>query len=169
MHPGRAPGHRATQGGFTYFGALVLVVLIGLMLAAAGEVASQQAQREREAELLFIGHQYRDAIERYFKLNHRFPARLDDLVNDTSGGIAVTRYLRKRYRDPMAPGSDWIVIGAADGGIQGVASSSGHATIKRAAFDPLDVDFDKAEKYTDWAFVYDPLRALRSPVGRPTT
>jgi type II secretory pathway pseudopilin PulG len=168
MRPGSAP-RRAAQGGFTYFGVLVLVVLIGLMLAAAGEVASKQAQREREAEMLFIGHQYRDAIERYFKLNHRFPARLDDLVNDTNGGVVATHYLRKRYRDPIAPGTDWIVIGAADGGIQGIASSSERPTIKRAGFDPLDVDFDKAEKYNDWAFVYDPLQGLRSPVGRPTT
>jgi type II secretory pathway pseudopilin PulG len=168
MRHGRAP-RRAAQGGFTYFGVLVLVVLIGLMLAAAGEVAGQQAQREREAQLLFIGHQYRDAIERYFQMNHRFPARLDDLVSDTSGALAVTHYLRKRYQDPMAPGADWIVIGAAEGGVQGVASSSTRTTIKRAGFDPVDVDFDKAERYSDWAFVYDPLRGLRSPLGRPTT
>jgi len=168
MRHGRA-SRCAAQGGFTYFGVLVLVVLIGLMLAAAGEVASQQAQREREAELLFIGHQYRDAIERYFQLNHRFPTRLDALVIDTSGALAVTHYLRKRYSDPMAPGTDWIVIGAADGGIQGVASSSARTTIRRAGFDPADVDFDKGEKYSDWAFVYDPLHGLRSPIGRPTT
>jgi type II secretory pathway pseudopilin PulG len=168
MRHGRAP-RRAPQGGFTYFGVLVLVVLIGLMLAAGGEVASQQAQREREAELLFIGHQYREAIERYFQMNHRFPERLEDLVSDRSGAVAVTHYLRKRYRDPMAPGTDWMVIGAADSGIQGVASSSTRSTIKRAGFDPVDVDFDKGEKYSDWAFVYDPLRGLRSPIGRPTT
>jgi len=166
MGHGRAP-RRGAQEGFTYFGVLVLVVLIGLMLAAAGEVASQQAQREREAELLFAGHQYRDAIERYFQMNHHFPTRLDDLVTDTSGGIAASHYLRKRYRDPMAPGAEWSVIGAVGGGIQGVASSSDRPTIKRAGFDPVDVDFDKAGKYSDWAFVYDPLHGLRSPIGRP--
>jgi len=162
MRPGRA-----AQGGFTYFGVLVLVALIGLMLAGAGEVASQQAQREREIELLFVGHQYRDAIERYFQMNHHFPAKLDDLVSDAGGAVAVSHYLRKRYRDPMAPGAEWVLIGAADGGIQGVASSSDRPTIKRAGFDPVDVDFDKAEKYSDWAFVFDPLRGLRSPIGRP--
>ncbi len=167
MHPGRAP--RSAQGGFTYFGVLFLVVLIGLMLSMAGEVASQQARRECEVELLFIGHQYRDAIERYFQLNHRFPVRLEDLVADTSGGPSVSHYLRRRYRDPMAPGADWILLGAADGGIRGIASSSGQAPIKRAGFDPVDVDFDKAEKYADWAFIYDPLRGLRSPIGRPAT
>jgi len=169
MRRGRGRTRHRAQRGFTYFGVLLLVVLIGLLLAAAGEVASQQAQREREAELLFVGHQYRDAIERYFQLNHHFPARLDDLVSDSSAGIAVTHYLRKRYRDPMAPTADWTVMGAADGGIQGVASSSSRTPIKRAGFDPVDVDFDKAEKYVDWAFVYDPLRGLRSPIGRPST
>jgi type II secretory pathway pseudopilin PulG len=145
---------------------LVLVVLIGLMLAAAGEVASQQAQREREIELLFVGHQYRDAIERYYRFNHRFPERLDDLVTDANGAVTTVHYLRKRFRDPMSPGRDWIAIAAADGGIQGIASSSNRAPIKRAGFDPVDVDFDKAEKYADWAFVYDPLQGLRSPIGR---
>jgi type II secretory pathway pseudopilin PulG len=166
MPPGKS-SRRAAQGGFTYFGVLVMVVLIGLMLAAAGEVASHQAQRERESELLFVGHQYRDAIERYFRLNHHFPVRLDDLVGDASAGPLVSHYLRKRYRDPMAPTAEWVLIGAADGGIQGVASSSDRTSIKRAGFDSVDVDFDKAEKYTDWAFVYDPLRGLRSPIGRP--
>jgi type II secretory pathway pseudopilin PulG len=168
MRPGKTRrGGRAAQGGFTYFGVLVLVVFIGLMLAKAGEVASQQAQREREAELLFIGHQYRDAIERYYRLNHRFPVRLDDLVTDTAGGPGVMHYLRKRFRDPMAPDSDWILIGAPDGGIRGVASSSQRTSIKRAGFDSVDVDFDKAEKYSDWAFVFDPVRGLHSPIGRP--
>jgi type II secretory pathway pseudopilin PulG len=172
MLPGRsaAAAHGgANQGGFTYFGVLFLVVLIGLMLSAAGELASQQARREREAELLFVGHQYRDGIERYFRLNHRFPLRLDDLVSDNSGGLTTARYLRKRYRDPMAPGAEWVLIGAPDGGIQGVASSSNQTPIKRAAFDPVDVDFEKAGKYTDWAFIFDPLRGLRSPIGRPST
>jgi len=169
MRHGRAPPRRGAQRGFTYFGVLVLVTLIGLMLATAGEFASQQAQRERETELLFVGHQYRDAIGRYVQLNHHFPPHLDDLVSDSSGGVTVAHYLRKRYRDPMAPETDWVVIGAADGGIQGVASSSSRAPLKRAGFDPGDVDFDKAEKYADWAFVYDPLRGLRSPIGRPPT
>jgi type II secretory pathway pseudopilin PulG len=166
MRPGSGGWCLPRQGGFTYFGVLLLVVLIGLMLSAAGEVASHQAQREREAELLFIGHQYRDAIERYYRFNHRFPVRLDDLVADNSGAIASVHYLRKRFPDPMSPGRDWIAIGAPDGGIQGIASASGRAPIKRAGFDPVDVDFDKAEKYTDWAFVYDPLQGLRSPIGR---
>jgi type II secretory pathway pseudopilin PulG len=154
------------QAGFTYFGILILVVFIGLMLAAAGEVASHQAQRERETELLFIGHQYRDAIELYYRFNRRFPSHLDDLVNDSTNGPKVMHYLRKGYRDPMAPQAAWILIGAADGGIQGVASSSERPPIERAGFDPVDTDFDKAERYSEWAFVYDPLRGLRSPIGR---
>jgi hypothetical protein len=47
-----------------------------------------------------------------------------------------------------------------------VSSSSARAPLKRAGFEAVDVDFDKAEKYSDWAFVYDPVRGLRSPIGR---
>src|SRR5450631_1580977 len=68
------------EGGFTYVGLLVLVLLIGVMMAAAGEVASTATQRERETELLFIGNQYRDAIGRFVTVNHRFPQSLEELV-----------------------------------------------------------------------------------------
>jgi len=60
-------GERARRraGGFTYVGLLALIVLIGLMLAAAGEVAATAAQRERETQPLWVGHEYSAAIGRY--------------------------------------------------------------------------------------------------------
>ncbi len=58
-------GSRSARG-FTYLGLLAVVVLIGLLLAAAGEVASTAARREREAQLLWVGHEYRAAIGRYW-------------------------------------------------------------------------------------------------------
>ena len=160
---------RAGQGGFTYLGILVLVVLIGLMLAAAGEVASTQAQREREVELLFIGHQYRNAIERYVRTNRRWPTALAELVQDTSGALATQHFLRRLYRDPMTGAADWTLLPGTNGGFMGVASASARAPLKHAGFDPADVDFDKAEKYSDWTFVYDPHRNTRSPPAAGTT
>lgn len=164
MRPGR-PGRGARQSGFTYLGILVLVVLIGMMLAAAGEVASTQAQREREVELLFIGHQYRDAIELYVRTNRRWPTALEDLVQDTSGALTVQHFLRHLYPDPMTRAADWTLLPAPNGGFMGVSSASARAPLKHAGFDAMDVDFDKAEKYSDWVFVYEPQRNSRFPLG----
>jgi type II secretory pathway pseudopilin PulG len=143
---------------------LALIVLIGLMLAMAGEVASTQAQREREAELLFIGHQYRNAIERFFRVNHRFPQTTTELAQSTDSAAATRYFLRRPYRDPMTGAGDWSLIPAANGGFMGVASTSARAPLKRAGFDWSDTDFDKAEKYSDWAFIYDPLPKFRGGV-----
>jgi type II secretory pathway pseudopilin PulG len=163
------PGARR-QLGFTYLGLLALVVLIGILLAAAGEVARTSAQRESETELLFIGHQYRDAIGRYFARTHRYPQTLEELVGVTNGatgasgagaadpvgGALANRYLRRLYPDPMTGAVDWTLLPAPGGGIMGVASASARPPLKRAGFDDVDAGFDTAETYAGWSFVYDP-------------
>jgi type II secretory pathway pseudopilin PulG len=133
----------------------------------AGEVASTQAQRERELELLFIGHQYRDAIERYYRQNHRFPTALADLVQNTTDGPGIEHYIRRLYRDPMTRALDWTLVPAPVGGFMGVASASQRPTLKRAGFEPVDTDFDKAETYSDWTFVFDPLLKFRGAIPAP--
>jgi type II secretory pathway pseudopilin PulG len=169
------------SGGFTYLGLLFLVVLIGLLLAAAGEVTRTAVQRNHEAELLWVGHQYREAIAGYVAHYHRYPAALADLLGpsgaDTSsgsgaaaGGAAdplVFRALRRLYRDPITNSTDWTAVPAPDGSIMGVASTSTQAPRKVAGFDSDDEDFDKAETYADWKFSYVPEVAGRSGrVGR---
>ena len=158
---------RRAQAGFTYIGVLVLVVLIGLMLASAGQVARISAQRERETELLFIGHQYREAIGRFVRGTHRYPNTLEELVRFEGAGPAPDHYLRRSYRDPMTRQADWTLIPAPGVGFMGVASSSKQVPLKRADFDDADVDFDKAETYADWLFVYNPRPRSLSlrPVG----
>jgi hypothetical protein len=61
----------------------------------------------------------------------------------------------------MTGDADWTLIPAPNGGFMGVASSSQRAPLKRVGFDWIDTDFEQAEKYSDWAFVYDPLRDFR--------
>ena len=158
---------RGAQAGFTYIGVLVLVVLIGLMLSIAGQVARSTAQRERETELLFIGHQYREAIGRFVRGTHRYPMTLEELVQFEGAGPAPDHYLRRLYPDPMTRQTDWTLIPAPGVGFMGVASSSKQIPLKQAGFDDVDVDFDKAETYADWLFVYNPRPRSLSlrPVG----
>src|SRR5438128_1104187 len=95
-------GERARRraSGFTYVGLLALVVLIGLFLSAAGEVASTAGRREREAQLLWVGHQYRAAIARYRNRNRAYPQTLEELLGPSADAPLKVRYLRRLYRDP---------------------------------------------------------------------
>jgi len=173
--PCRAPNRAA---GFTFIGLLVAIVIIGVALAAVGEVWSVQAQREREVELLYRGHAIRRAIADYVTHNAggaRFPMQLEDLVQDPRWPV-TQRYLRRIYADPMTGAADWTLIRSGDGGIMGVASSSQLHPIKRQGFAPGDAGFADADCYCTWRFVFRPRGwrslvpgAATAPAGAPGT
>jgi type II secretory pathway pseudopilin PulG len=162
---------RRSPRGFAYVGLLALVVLIGIMLAAAGEIASTAAQREREAQLLWVGHQYRVAIGRYWNQRRTYPQSLQDLLGaapgTTSDTVIPVHYIRRLYADPMSNAVDWALVPAPSGGIMGVASSSKRAPLKTGHFDDVDRDFDKATSYNDWQFTFSPA-VVRPLVQVPT-
>ncbi len=151
-------GERARRGedGFTYIGLLVLVVLIGIALASAGEVAATAAQREREAQLLWVGHQYRAAIGRYWIPRRAYPQKLQDLLGSAPDDPVQVHYIRRLYLDPMTNALDWVLVAAPSGGIMGVASSSTRAPLKTANFDAVDDGFADASTYGDWQFTFAP-------------
>lgn len=150
--------------GFTYIGVLALVVLIGIMLAAAGEVSSTAARRERETQLLWVGRQYRAAIGMYFNRRRSYPQTLDELLGSAPDALLQVRYLRRLYPDPMTNAVDWVLLEAPNGGIMGVASSSRRAPIKTAGFDDDEEDFANAASYGDWKFSFLPgVRGNRLP------
>lgn len=171
MQPGSCAAGR--EAGFTYLGLLALVVLIGLLLAAAGEVVATSMQRDHEAELLWVGHAYRDAIGRYFAHYGRYPTSLADLVGDSGDTVLPFRAIRRLYRDPMTNGRDWVLVPGLGGGIMGVTSASTRSPLKHAGFDAVDNKFADAEAYANWSFIYDPNAApvpgrRRTPVASPT-
>jgi len=146
------------QSGFTYLFVLMLIVLIGMGLAAAGTLWRTDAQRTREVELLFIGNQYRQAIQSYYELDKnapRLPKSIDDLLEDKRQPDVV-RHLRRAWRDPITGGA-FQLIAAPDGvGFSGVASRSTATPLKMAGFDPRDAAFAKAATYAEWQFVFTP-------------
>src|SRR5689334_14742094 len=158
----RIPALAPQQRGFTYLGLLIAIVVMGLMLSAAGKLWSTTERRERETQLLFAGHQFRNAIAAYFAQHHRYPPALQDLLGDPESPTPQ-RYLRRMYIDPMTGSSDWHLITAPAGGIMGVASTSTLIPLKQANFEPVDVSFAQADCYCGWQFVYVPL--YRHPRG----
>jgi type II secretory pathway pseudopilin PulG len=147
---------RRSAAGFTYIGLLVVIVLIGLALASAGEVAATTAQRERETQLLWAGHEYRAAIARYWSRKRAYPPTLQDLLGSAPDDPLQVHFLRRLYPDPMTNAVDWVLVPAPNGGIMGVASSSKRAPRKTSNFDAADQDFANASSYGDWQFTFRP-------------
>jgi hypothetical protein len=133
---------------------MLFVALAGAGLAAYGELASHAAQREKEAELLFRGEQYRDAIASYYRKDQTYPAKLADLLEDKRYPMPV-HHLRRLYRDPIT-GGDWAVVEAPGGGVMGVYSASDEEPVKSGNFSTQNQPFTDKRKYEDWKFVHSP-------------
>ena len=150
--PGSGPGRR--ERGFTFFGLLIAMALIGIALAAIGTVVKTDVRRQKEAQLLFVGHEFRTAIGRYTTANGGvYPQSLADLLKDESS-VKPAHYLRRLYPDPMTGGNDWVLMRQPDGGIYGIYSSSMDVPLKQARFGLRDRGFDDAKCYRAWRFTY---------------
>lgn len=152
VHPVRS---RQGERGITYLAVLLLVLLMGIGLGAAGTLWHTAQMREKEKDLLFIGHAYRAAIESYYAGTpgpvKRYPRALSDLLKD-SRQQQIVRHLRKPYRDPITGSEDWGIVRAADGGVAGVYSRSEERPFKSASFDKADAALEGKTKYSEWRF-----------------
>jgi type II secretory pathway pseudopilin PulG len=131
---------------------------MGISLTAGGTYWSTVIKREKEKELLFRGGQIRRAIESYYNGapgggGTQYPVSLNDLLKD-SRYLATQRYLRKVYLDPMTKDGQWGLVMAPGGKIKGVFSKSKEKPLKVGNFSEDNKSFEKAEKYSDWKFVY---------------
>jgi type II secretory pathway pseudopilin PulG len=166
MRSGSIPAERPRHTGFTYVGLLIAVAVLGVGLAATGQVWRTAAAREKERELLFIGSQYRTAIMNYYAGTPvgqiRYPRRLEDLLEDRRLPV-MRRHLRRVHPDPITGGDQWGIVPAFDGGIAGVFSLSEQRPLKIAGFTGADARFDGAEHYSDWKFAYAPAGEMLKP------
>lgn len=148
---------RARQCGVTYLLTLFALAALGFGLAKFGTVWSVAVQREREAELLFIGGEFARAINRYRADTPagvaENPTELEQLLRDPRFP-GVRRHLRKLYRDPMTGSTDWI-LERAGGSITGVRSRSTQLALRSAnlpAWVSLGAASERDVRYTDWLF-----------------
>lgn len=131
-----------------------------LALATEGVVwiLSQQAMREREAELLRRGQAYLNAIASFHAASpgsvRAFPRELADLLEDKRF-VGVRRHLREPYPDPVT-GGEWQPVRGPEGEIRGVHSASILAPIRSAPVTLGTLQLPAAQRYADWKFVHVP-------------
>lgn len=160
------PSGKHRQTGFSYLFVLMLIALIGMGLAGAGTVWRTDTQRAREAELLFVGEQYRQAIRSYYELDPaqpRLPESIDDLLEDPRHPTIV-RHLRRAYPDPFTGRAFSLIRTPDTQGIMGVHSQSTATPFKTAGFSSQDEAFAEAGRHADWHFIFKvPAEPVRQP------
>ena len=151
-----------SHNGFSYIGVLMAVAIVAVAMTAANRYWSTLVQREREAELLFRGHQIQTAIGAFYEnppggQSKQYPRVIADLLRDPRYP-QMQRHLRKWYSDPLTGESDWILILDGGGRIKGIHSQHQGRPLKSGDFPKEYGSFEAAESYTDWKFIYTPKR-----------
>ena len=166
------PGSNPSQKGSIYIWMLFTVTMVGIFLAAAGQVWQVKSQRAKEKQLLIIGEQFRQAFMSYYNSasggEKKFPKSLEDLLLDKRGPVPE-RHLRKIFIDPMTKSTEWGLVeepppeqssgssasvSRSDLGIIGVYSLSKEGPIKMGNFPEHYAIFEEASTYQDWQFAY---------------
>ena len=147
------------EAGFTYLAALFLVAILSILSLEAVQIWKTVEQREREQQLLFIGEQYRHAIEVYYQSTpgsvKKYPEKLDDLLLDKRQ-TQTSRPLRQLFIDPITNKNQWGAVMAPTGGIMGIFSLSTDMPVKQDGFVPAEATFKGAGQYQGWKFTYEP-------------
>ena len=134
--------------GFTYIGLMVMIAIIGITSSVVGMSLKTASRIEKEKELIWVGHQYRNAIRSYYIYHMQrfqqtsahagvslsggtvypqfYPTSIDDLLKDPSAP-GTLRHLRKKYIDPMTGKDDWVLVAVGSTGQSGSQSVSGQA------------------------------------------
>jgi type II secretory pathway pseudopilin PulG len=147
------PSLAAGQGGFGFMQVLLVLAGLGILLASTGQVWRTTAQRDKEAQLLFVGQQFRQALASYRDRSRpntpNAPATLQELLEDKRFSPPM-RHLRRLWRDPLTNHTDWALLKVGDR-IVGVHSRSSKQPL-RTAFEPQDAAFAGTDSYASWVF-----------------
>lgn len=152
-----APRLPKNEQGSMLLGLLIVIALSAIAMMASVDVWVVERQREREQELLFVGDQYRQAIQRYFYgapagTPRILPTDLALLLQDDRYPTPQ-RHIRRLYPDPMTGNAQWGELRSANG-ITGIYSLSPARTIKQAGFAAADQSFTGKQFYSEWVFSY---------------
>lgn len=136
-----------------YLAVLLALTVIGLLIPGAQQVWHSGAVRDKETQLLFVGHQYRMALASYRDRSPpgtpTTPTSVDELLQDPRFPNTV-RHLRRLWPDPMTQKTDWVWV-RQQGRIVGVHSRS-EGVPRRTTHTPPNDAFAGTSRYDQWVF-----------------
>jgi len=162
---------------------VVIVAVMSILLTVAIQLVSFQVQREKEAELIFRGEQYVEAIRLYRMRYGRYPMTLKEIWE------ADPKVIRKKWKDPITDSESWALVFFGQDGEQirpgdqrvpglptpspapepegtptpGPGASSGEGGqetvgpiigVRSTSCDPSIKVYQGRERYCDWKFVF---------------
>jgi type II secretory pathway pseudopilin PulG len=100
---GQGARRNEAERGYAMAALLVAIAVMAVMMSVAMPVWRHEGQREKEAELVFRGEQYKRAVELYMrKFPGALPPNIDVLVQQ--------KFLRKKYKDPMTEDGEFQIL-----------------------------------------------------------
>jgi type II secretory pathway pseudopilin PulG len=104
---------RRCEAGYSMVVLMVAVTILMVLTAAALPMWSQAMKRDKEAELIFRGWQYAEAIRVFQQRHGRLPTRLQELIE------VKPRSIRKLWKDPMTESGEWGLVPPGAGAVLG--------------------------------------------------
>lgn len=122
-------GPRRRAGGFTLIELIVVLAIVALLVTLALPRYFHSVERSRETVLRHDLKTMRDAIDKFFADQGRYPAALDEL--------AQRRYLRSVPPDPITDSAaTWVVVPPSDGsGVYDVHSGAPGTALDGTPYD----------------------------------
>lgn len=112
-HRGERRRDHSAEAGYNLVALAILITVMNIAVAAALPYWSSWAQRQKEAELIFRGLQYAEAIRIFRVRQGRLPTALEELVE------VQPRTIRQLWPNPMAEDGRWGLL------MQGGPSNAG--------------------------------------------
>jgi type II secretory pathway pseudopilin PulG len=83
---------------------VMAIAVMSIAMGVAVQTVEFQMRREREAELIFRGEQFIEAIRLYKIKYGRYPMQLKEIYE------AKPRVIRKRWKDPITDSEKWGIV-----------------------------------------------------------
>jgi len=95
---------RRAEAGYTLVMFVMAIALMSIAMGVAVQTVEFQMRREREAELIFRGEQFIEAVRLYKIKYGRYPMQLKEIYE------AKPRVIRKRWKDPITDSENWGIV-----------------------------------------------------------
>jgi len=95
--------------GYTLVALMVGLTVMSILIAAVLPLASTEAQRDKEDELIFRGFQYAEGIRTFRRRYGRYPNTLKEMFE------MRPRTLRKLWKDPITNSDNWGIVSLTTG------------------------------------------------------